>query len=182
MVIDGCPYKENQKERAWETGLSTTVSQISTLQSTVAGKADAGTEITGGTFSDGILTLDKASGDITIGGFSDSGKQLVTSGTVSNFMSISRDWIRVDTEFEIEYINANIIGNSYTQTSMSKVYMGTYNVESDVDSKIAIVNDSYIKFNNDIPRIQVYSFNDVAEITYLEDLTNLSGSYYRLYA
>ena len=31
MVIDGCPYKENQKERAWETGLSTTASQISTL-------------------------------------------------------------------------------------------------------------------------------------------------------
>ena len=32
MVIDGCPYKENQKERAWETGLSTTLSQISTIK------------------------------------------------------------------------------------------------------------------------------------------------------
>ena len=62
MVIDGCPYKENQKERAWETGLSTTASQISTLQSTVAGKADAGTEITGGAFSDGTLTLMKQDG------------------------------------------------------------------------------------------------------------------------
>lgn len=42
--------------------LSTTASQISTLQSTVDGKADAGTEITGGTFSDGTLTLEKADG------------------------------------------------------------------------------------------------------------------------
>ena len=35
---------------------------MSTLQSTVAGKADAGTEITGGAFSDNVLTLTKADG------------------------------------------------------------------------------------------------------------------------
>ena len=42
--------------------LSTTASQISTLQTGLNGKADAGTEITGGAFSDGTLTLEKADG------------------------------------------------------------------------------------------------------------------------
>ena len=43
--------------------LSTTPSQISTLQSTVAGKADAGTEITGGSYSNNQLTLTKPNGN-----------------------------------------------------------------------------------------------------------------------
>ena len=35
MVIGGCPYKENQKGGASETGLSTTPSQVSTIDSRV---------------------------------------------------------------------------------------------------------------------------------------------------
>ena len=42
MVIDGCPYKENQKERAWETGLSTTASQVSTIDGRVTALEEGG--------------------------------------------------------------------------------------------------------------------------------------------
>lgn len=53
-------------------------SQISTLQSTVAGKADAGTEITGGAFSNNTLTLTKQGG-----GSVDINFPEISSGTIT---------------------------------------------------------------------------------------------------
>ena len=76
MVIDGCPYKENQKERAWETGLSTTVSQISTIGIsstgnilTVNGKSANAVNSVGGSVTDGNLKINVngvESGDIPL--------------------------------------------------------------------------------------------------------------------
>ena len=89
--------------------LSTTASQISTLQSTVAGKADASTEITGGTFSDGTLTLEKQSGDIEIPIASVGGKTLVTTGDITQFIQVLPSsgggfTVNIPKEFDIEYI------------------------------------------------------------------------------
>ena len=78
---------------------------MSTLQSTVAGKADAGTEITGGTFSDGTLTLEKANGDIEIPIIPTGGKQLVTSGDgISDYIVRNENSITVMRDIDVEYI------------------------------------------------------------------------------
>ena len=49
--------------------IASTYATQSALTSGLAGKADAGTEITGGAFSDGVLTLNRNAGDIQINGF-----------------------------------------------------------------------------------------------------------------
>ena len=60
MVISGCPYKEKQKDHAPETFPSTTLSQISTLNSQISTLQDS--VITGGSYSNNTLSLNQASG------------------------------------------------------------------------------------------------------------------------
>ena len=83
MVIGGCPYKEKQKGGASETGPSTTPSRVATCENGL---------ITGGSFSNGTLTLTKESGDITITGLPSSSINITggASSIVSSNLTAGR--------------------------------------------------------------------------------------------
>ena len=106
MVIDGCPYKENQKERAWETGLSTTVSQISTIG------VDA--QIT----EDNKLEIE-VNGKSSLVAIPASGKQLSTK-PITDFITSTPGTIQVLKEFDIEYILMTDNDLNIGRTTVSK--------------------------------------------------------------
>ena len=176
--------------------LSTTASQISTLQSTVAGKADAGTEITGGTFSDGTLTLEKSSGNIEIPIASTSGKKLVTSGDITQFIesTISQDkCVTVKQEFDIDYYLIYYTYSYFGRTTISKgkyqtnstssnLMLGAIRLDATEDSLLYYWGFVEVGSSGVRPLIRGSGSTMVATIFHSEDITGTYATYaYRLY-
>ena len=170
MVIGGCPYKENQKERAWETGLSTTVSQISTLALSETG--DNGISMNGSS----VDAVRSVSGNvdennnlvITVNGVSGSGIPLPK--TVSTIKLTG--WGNTESG-EIQ------VGLSFTQYSISVVENTT---GSNITSVVARHLDKNVKKATGLT-LNIPSF-DVNRV-YIEDgsykmkvLSLISGDYY----
>lgn len=92
--------------------IASTYATITALSDGLGGKADANTEITGGAFSNGTLTLNKASGNISISGFSQSETYTASRALVSD--SSGNIAVSTVTSTELGYLDG-VTSNVQTQ-------------------------------------------------------------------
>ena len=116
--------------------IASTYATQSALTSGLAGKADAGTEITGGAFSNGTITLNKANGNIQITGLpTSSGANSVNLSSSSNNMSINVDG-HSDSATIINSLSMALSGTTVSTTINGK--------KASVDIGTALSSGTYI--------------------------------------
>lgn len=128
--------------------IASTYATQSALSSGLAGKADAGTEITGGAFSDGTLILNREAGEISIDGFlSNQGPILKNfTGDIESHYSSSRGgYLNFQIQWDVAYISETLSG--YFSAYDSKYGEGGTYVES-----VCVIDNSQLmsgKFTKD---------------------------------
>ena len=138
-----------------------------------------------GAFSDGTLTLERQNGDIEIPIATTSGRKLVTSGDISQFITNQSRLYTVSQDFEIEYLWYTQAGY-VTGTQHAIIHKGIY---PRAPSKILLLgycrgrgeDDSYVGSASGSDVVHVQSFGDIASIYYEEDLSSMNRASYRLY-
>ena len=117
------------------------------------GKADAGTEITGGAFSNNILTLNRAVGNINIGGFTSGGAQSVNVSLSGSTLTVNvdghSDSVTLPTS-DTASISGSInvptsLGYNYTSSSYtSKPYASFSNRVSELSGDVSIYSENIV--------------------------------------
>lgn len=169
-----------------ESTLSTTVSRVSTLEETPA------VENVSGTVTNGSLTVsvnDVESDPIAL---PTGGKQLVTSGDITQFVSVASNTTTVNKEFDIEYIH---VDTTRVVTSRKTISKGSYpfNIRMALGSTLILDNITnigtdaiayayiaiYASGNTVTP---YYDNRDECAIINTENTPSSNGYFYRLYA